>query len=114
MLLTCGREKINLLEGDDAALIKLDIDIAEKHETLKHCGSVYDLTNERLVAGLSMAGPRVVNFANIIKHKYIPLSKTIQLILNLVEEAMGSPVEIEFAVDLTRTVKGMLHFTCFR
>ncbi len=104
------QKKFDLLEGDDAALVKLDIDIAEKHETLKHCGSVYDLTNERLVAGLSITGPRVVTFANIIKHKYIPLSKTIQLILNLVEEAMGSPVEIEFAVDLNKDKNGNASF----
>jgi hypothetical protein len=51
-----------------------------------------------------------VNFANIIKHKYIPLSKTIQVILNVVEEAMGSPVEIEFAVDLDKDKKGNASF----
>jgi hypothetical protein len=104
------RKKLNLLAGEDACLAKLDIDVAEKHGTLKHCGSVYDHTNERLVAGLTTSGPRVVNFANIIKHKYIPLSKTIQVILNVVEEAMGSPVEIEFAVDLNKDKNGNASF----
>lgn len=104
------QKKLDLLDGEDAGLIKLEIDVSEKHGTLKHCGSVYDLTNERLVAGLETPGPRVVNFANIIKHKYIPLSETIQLILNLVEEAMGSPVEIEFAVDLNKDKEGKTSF----
>jgi hypothetical protein len=104
------QKKFDLLDGEDASLVKLDIDLAEKHGTLKHCGSVYDLTNERIIAGLTSPGPRVVNFANIIKHKYIPLSSSIQLILNLVEEAMGSPVEIEFAVDLNKDKKGNASF----
>jgi phosphoenolpyruvate synthase/pyruvate phosphate dikinase len=104
------QKKFNLLEGEDASLVKLDIDLAEKHGTLKHCASVYDLTNERLNAGLTSVGPRVVNFANIIKYKYIPLSNTIKVILNLVEEAMGSPVEIEFAVDLNKDKQGNASF----
>jgi hypothetical protein len=104
------QKKFNLMEREDASLVKLDIDVAEKHGTLKHCGSVYDLTNERLIAGLTSPGPRVVNFANIIKHKYIPLSETIKVILNVVKEAMGSPVEIEFAVDLNKDKNGRSSF----
>ena len=104
------QKKFNLLAGEDASLVKLDIEVSEKHGTLKHCGSVYDFTNERIVTGLNSQGPRVVNFADIIKHKYIPLSKTIQIILNVVEEAMGSPVEIEFAVDLNKDKKGNSSF----
>ena len=104
------QKKFDLLEGEDASLVKLDIDVSEKHGSLKHCGSVYDLSNERIVAGLTSSGPRIVNFANIIKHKYIPLPSSIQLILNLVEEAMGSPVEIEFAVDLNKDKQGNASF----
>jgi hypothetical protein len=43
-----------------------------------------------------------VNFANILKYNYIPLAQTIEVVLDVVKEAMGSPVEIEFAVDLTK------------
>ncbi|NTW33127.1 MAG: hypothetical protein HGB12_10965, partial [Bacteroidetes bacterium] len=57
-------KKFNLLEGEDASLVKLDIEQSEKHGSLKHCASVYDFTNERLIAGLTSQGPRVVNFAN--------------------------------------------------
>jgi len=101
---------INLLEGEDAALVKLDIDKAEKHGNLNHCASVYDLTNERIVPGITQAGPRVINFANIIRYNYIPLAKTIHVILDIVEEAMGSPVEIEFAIDLLKDKKGLTSF----
>ncbi|MDO8930578.1 MAG: pyruvate, phosphate dikinase, partial [Bacteroidota bacterium] len=36
------------------------------------------------------------------KYKHIPLADTLQLLLKLFREAMGSPVEIEYAVDLEK------------
>ena len=101
---------LNLLEGEEAGLIKLDIDVAEKHGTLRHCASVYDIDNNRIVPGLSFPGPRIINFANILKYNYIPLSETIELVLDVVKEALGSPVEIEFAIDLKKDDKGRASF----
>ncbi len=87
-------------DGEYAAMELLDIDVAEKHGTLKHCASVYNVDNDRIEAGLMTSGPRIINFANILQHNYIPLARTIEVILKTVEEAFGSPVEIEYAVDL--------------
>jgi len=97
-----GKKDINLLEGDTAGLSYLDIDVAENHGTLRHLASVYDIDNQRIVPGLTMPGPRIINFANIFKYNYIPLAKTIEVVLDVVKEALGSPVEIEFAVDLNK------------
>jgi len=96
------KQDVNLLEGEDAGLRKLDIYDAEMHGTLKHLASVYSLENDRISAGLRDAGPRVVNFADILKYNYIPMAKTIEVVLDVVKEAMGSPVEIEFAIDLNK------------
>jgi hypothetical protein len=96
------KQDLNLLEGEDAGLRKLDIYDAEVHGTLKHCASVFSAENNRIIAGLGSPGPRVVNFADILKYNYIPLSKTIEVVLDVVKEALGSPVEIEFAVDLNK------------
>ncbi|MEI6681700.1 MAG: PEP/pyruvate-binding domain-containing protein [Bacteroidota bacterium] len=96
------KKDVNLLEGEDAGLRKLDIYDAEMHGTLKHLASVYSLENDRISAGLRDAGPRVINFADILKYNYVPLAKTIEVVLDVVKEALGSPVEIEFAVDLNR------------
>jgi len=98
------KTNINLLEGDTAGLRRLDIEDAERHGTLKHCASVYNSENNTINPGLNQAGPRIVNFANILKYNYIPLAKTIEFVLDVVKEAMGSPVEIEFAVDLNKDV----------
>jgi hypothetical protein len=93
---------INLLEGEDAGLIRLNISEAEKHGNLNHLAAVYDMENDTITPGLEKPGPRVVNFANILKYEYIPLSQTLTVILDVVKEALGCPVEIEFAVDLKR------------
>jgi hypothetical protein len=97
-----AKQDVNLLDGEDAGLRKLDIYDAEMHGTLKHCASVYSIENERISAGLREAGPRVVNFADILKYNYIPMAKTIEIVLDVVKEALGSPVEIEFAIDLNK------------
>ena len=88
-------------EGESAGLTDLDIYTAEKHGTIKHSTSVYDTENERVVPGLDRPGPRIINFTNILKYNYIPLASTIGILLRIIKEAMGSEVEIEFAVDLT-------------
>lgn len=97
---------LNLLEGESAGLIKMDILEAEKHGTLKHCASVYDVNNDQLYSGMHREGPKILNFANILKHNYIPLARALELILDIVKEAMGAPVEIEFAVNLDKDKEG--------
>lgn len=92
----------DLLEGEMAGLTKPDIYIAEQHGTLKHCASTYDANNNTISAGLDKPGPRVINFANVLKYNYAPMANTIEVVLDIVKEAMGSPVEIEFAIDLNK------------
>jgi len=86
--------------GEDATIEKLSIREAEEDGNLKHCAMVFDYQNDRLVNDFSKRGPRVVNFANILKYDYLPLAPALHLLLRFFREAMGSPVEIEFAVDL--------------
>jgi phosphoenolpyruvate synthase/pyruvate phosphate dikinase len=96
------KQDLNLLEGDMAGLAKIDMYEAEKHGTLKHCASTFDVNNNSISAGIDKSGPRIINFANILKYKYIPMADTIDAVLDIVKEAMGSPVEIEFAIDLNK------------
>jgi len=105
-----SKTDINLLEGEDAGLIKLDINESEKHGTIKHLASVYNPDNDLITPGLDSYGPRIINFANILKYDYIPLAKTINVILDIVKESLGSPVEIEFAVDLNKDKNGLASF----
>ncbi|HOV10577.1 MAG TPA: PEP/pyruvate-binding domain-containing protein [Bacteroidales bacterium] len=105
-----SKTDVNLMEGEGAGLKKLDIDIAEDQGNLKHCASVYDAESDRMLPGITQAGPRVVNFSNILKYNYIPLAETIQVVLDVVKEALGTPVEIEFAIDLNKDNKNRASF----
>jgi hypothetical protein len=96
------KKDVDLLEGDTAGLARLGIDVAEVHGTLKHLASVYDLDQETIHPGLNRPGPRIINFANVLKYNYAPMAKTIEVVLDIVKEALGSPVEIEFAIDLNK------------
>lgn len=99
-----------LARGQDATLATLDINVAEEHGTIKHCASVYDIDNDRIVPGLDKYGPRIIDFANILKYEYIPFAKALELLLEFVKEALGYPVEIEYAVDLKRDQQGRASF----
>jgi hypothetical protein len=105
-----AKKELNLLEGEDAGLVRLDISHAEKHGTLRHSASVLSLDNDTIVPGLDFPGPRVINFADILKYDYIPLASTLKIVLDVVTEAFGTPVEIEFAVDLTKDEAGKASF----
>lgn len=97
-----ARSEVDLLQGENAGLIKLDISRAEADGTLKHSASVLNIDDDTLTPGLYAEGPRVVNFADILKYDYIPLAPTLKTVLEVVKEAFGAPVEIEFAVDLNK------------
>jgi DNA-binding NarL/FixJ family response regulator len=104
------KEDLNLSDGSMSSMKKVDIYDARDHGSLTHCVSVYDNNNRAIYPGLKRYGPIVVNFASILNHEYVALSKTIEIILNLIKDAFGSPVEIEFAVDLNRDADGDVSF----
>lgn len=88
------------VEGEFAAIRKYKIVEAEKDGVLEHCASTYIADNDYIIPGITMRGSRVINFANILQYQHIPLSDTLLLLLELFKQAMGSPVEMEYAIDL--------------
>ncbi len=101
--LNLNKKDIDLMhDGEYAGLEHLPLHIAEEHGILNHLVSVYDQDNDRFIPGIKKPGPRIVNFANILKYNYIPLAKTIEATLNTLEKALGTPVEIEYAVDINK------------
>ncbi len=73
---------------------------SEEDGTLYAVGSTYSPENEAVYDGISRDGLRIVTFAPILKHKMFPLPEILNLLLGLGSWGMGSPVEIEFAVNL--------------
>ena len=94
--------QIGLRGLESSTLIKMPISKAEEHGKLKHIASVFDYQNNRLWPGLNRKGPRIITFDNILKYGQYPISNIINQLLKIGEEALGMPVEIEFAVDLDR------------
>jgi len=74
---------------------------SESDGTLYSVGSTYSTEDEAVYDGISREGIRVVTFAPILKHKMFPLPEILNMLLGLGTWGMGSPVEIEFAVNLS-------------
>ncbi|MCK5347618.1 MAG: pyruvate, phosphate dikinase, partial [Candidatus Heimdallarchaeota archaeon] len=85
----------NLLEGEIAGLTLEEIGVAEKQGNLNHAASTYVPDSNTIYPGITKSGPRIVNFANILRYNYIPLAKTLDVVLKLGRDAMGTAVEIE-------------------
>jgi len=92
---------IETLATPDLLLVKNGIDRAEKDGTLRFAGSTYSPENDAIYDGVSRSGVRVVTFAPILKHKIFPLPQIVELLLELGTSGMGSPVEMEFAVNMS-------------
>ncbi len=87
-----------------------DLEVAERDGTLKFVGSTYSYENHAIYDGLSRQGARLVTFAPILKGKLFPLPDILDLLLEMGSWAMGTPVEIEFAVNLSRPKDGKAEF----
>lgn len=85
---------------EDPLVKRFDLLDSEKDGTLYSVGSTYSQENEGVYDGISRNGIRVVTFAPILKHKIFPLPEILDLLLDIGAWGMGTPVEIEFAVNL--------------
>jgi CheY-like chemotaxis protein len=76
------------------------LDAAERDGTLDAIASTYSADNHVVYDGVSRPGPRVVSFAPILKHDVFPLAALLEQLTRIGEDALGRPVEIEFAAHL--------------
>ena len=81
---------------------RFGLDVAEADGTLNAVGSTYSADNQVVYDGLSRPGSRVVTFAPMLKHGLFPLAPILEVLVRAGEDALGNPVEIEFAVSLPR------------
>ncbi|MFW5663177.1 MAG: DUF5752 family protein, partial [Bacteroidota bacterium] len=91
---------IKKIPDENSHLKQIDLGFAERHGTLKHLASTYSPENDIFYEGIARKGPRVLNFAPILKSKVFPLNDILKLLMKMSEIAMNAPVEIEFAVNL--------------
>jgi CheY-like chemotaxis protein len=93
------QDSIAFLE-EDQYLVKYGLEKAEKDGVLEYLASTYSRENDAVYDGVSFPGPRIVNFAHILKNGVFPLAGIVGDLLQLSSEAMNCAVEAEFAVAL--------------
>ncbi len=97
-----GMQKPDIRVSDDEAfsLIKLGLDRAERDGSLTHIASTLSAQDNAIRDTLTLPGPRVLTFANILKYNQLPLAPIVSELLEIGRNAFGMPVEIEFAVNM--------------
>ncbi len=82
-------------------MIQANLSDADYDDTLRFIASTYDSSSQRIVMGTGSAGPRALNFSQLLTMNEFHFNDLIKKLLLVCEEAFSNPVEIEFAVTLT-------------
>lgn len=83
-------------------LIRADLQAAEYDGTLRYVASTLDERSGRVVPGVGADGPRIVNFAPLLVMNELPLNQTVRELLEVGEQQVGQPVEVELALGIDR------------
>ena len=89
-----------LTPDPEATLQRCTLEVAERDGQLYSLGATYSPDADAIYDGISRPGPRLVNFAGVLKHGSFPLTGIVQELLRVGAEGFSGPVEIEFAVEL--------------
>ncbi len=82
---------------------------AERDGTLAIAGSTYIAANEKIVPGISENGPRLLDFARILKTDIIPLNDLIKKLLAGCEGILGTMANIEFAATIPYNIPSSMN-----
>ncbi len=99
--LDLNHECEDCFEPFDLSVKQYTLKEAEQDGTLSTLASTYSPDNDTIYDGISRKGARLVTFAPVLKHKLFPLPQILELLLEMGNWGMGTPVEIEFAVNLS-------------
>jgi len=91
--------------GGDSGLIRHQINRADDDGTLAFVGSTYSPDNDRVYDGTNRKGIKIVTFAPILKSRIFPLDEIIKFLLVLGHSGFNTPIEIEFAAELSSEPK---------
>jgi CheY-like chemotaxis protein len=103
--LDVGRASARPSTIEDERVVSFDLRTAEEDGTLQWVASTYSAENDALYDGLSRDGTRVVTFAPILRHRLVPLAEALDELCRIGAHGIGTPVEIEFAADLSGETK---------
>jgi hypothetical protein len=87
--------------GAELELVSHRVETAIEDGTLAALASTYSRENDAVYDGLSRRGVPCVTFAPILKQRIFPLPEILELLLDLSQQSLNVPAEIEFAVNLS-------------
>jgi CheY-like chemotaxis protein len=85
--------------NEDANLAKREVDDATDDPPMKMLASTYIPEEHRLRDTSHIPGYRVLTFSQVLKYDLFPLAKVLSEVLEIGQEGMGCPVELEFSVN---------------
>ena len=91
---------LNFKANDAFNLVKLSVKDADKDGILKCITSTYDPQDQVIRDGYYPGGRKILSFSNILLYDMLPLSETLNNLLEIGHKEMGRHIEIEFAVDI--------------
>jgi len=98
-ILNTKESDIDLTEIEYSTLKKINISDIAGDGTLENIASTYDKDDLMIRDSFLKQGPHLITFAGILKYDVFPLSSIMMDLLEAGKKSMGSPVEIEFAVN---------------
>ena len=103
LALSMQPEKFVMSLDEAVNLERLTVPECEQFESLKQVASTYDRDNMRIVDSCFPDGPRYITFAPQLKYNTFPLADILCRLLDIAQQEIKSPIEIEYAADLTQT-----------
>ncbi len=97
--LSLENQQPDLLQGEMASLSELSVSAAERDRYFPMIASTWDAADQRFVPGILTKGYRVIDFANMLKYEAYPFAQAIDMVLDIATRSMGTPVEIEYALN---------------
>jgi hypothetical protein len=85
---------------DGVNLLRINVRDINNDTAMKFVASSYDYNNNILYDGINRPGKRIITFANILQHKLFPMAEILNTLLELGQQEMNNPIEIEFAANL--------------
>jgi hypothetical protein len=81
-------------------LVKANLADADYDGSITHTASTYDAQRDRIVPGTGVAGPRVMDFASLLRYSEVGFGDLVRELLALGKHTLGEAVEIEFAATI--------------
>lgn len=91
-------------------LLDNDLTVADYGKNLKYSASTFDANSGRIISGIGKSGPRILNFASLLRLNEPPLNDLLIDLMKITEESFEAPVEIEFALSFSENGKHKFGF----